>query len=331
MLAYVLRRILIMIPTLWLVSVVSFLIIQLPPGDYLTSYTATLAESGEAVNEELLASLRARYNLDKPLYVQYWGWFTGLLRGDLGQSFAYNRPVTELLGERLALTVTMSMMSLVLIYLLAIPIGILSATRQYSFWDHLFTSLSFVGMGTPSFLLALVLMYVAYTYLGTSIGGLFSPEYIDAPWSLAKVVDLLRHIWIPVVVLAVNGTAGIIRTVRGNLLDELEKPYVVTARAKGLSEWRLLVKYPVRLAINPLASTIGWTLPMLFSGAVIVSMVLSLPTTGPLLISSLMNQDMYLAGGIVMILAVLTVVGTLVSDILLAWVDPRIRFGGKQA
>ena len=329
MLAYILRRVLIMIPTLFVISVISFVVIQLPPGDYLTTYIANLQQTGEVTDEAVIESLRARYGLDKPLPVQYWKWISGVVVGDFGQSFSYNKPVKELIWQRLGLTVTISLITMVCTWLIAIPIGIYSATHQYKIFDYFFTFLGFIGMSAPGFMLALVMLYISYSVFGTSVGGLFSDAYIDAPWSPDKVFDLLRHIWVPVAVLAVGGTAGLIREVRANLLDQLEMPYVVTARAKGLSEWRLLIKYPVRIAVNPIVSTIGWMLPGLVSGSVIVDIVLSLPTSGPLLLNALQDQDMYLAGSFVMLLSTLTVIGTLISDILLAWIDPRIRFGGQ--
>lgn len=331
MLTYIIRRILIMIPTLFLISVVSFCIIQLPPGDYLTSLIAQMQETGEQVDRDRIESLRKRYGLDQPLVVQYGKWISGVLVGDFGQSFSLNKPVGQLIWSRLGLTVSIALLSIGLTWLIAIPIGIYSATHQYTVFDYVFTFLGFIGMATPGFLLALLVMYFSYTWLGISVGGLFSDEFIGEPWSWAKVVDFAQHVWIPVVVLAVSSTAGLIRTVRANLLDQLEMPYVVTARSKGLSPWRLLLKYPVRIAINPVVSTIGWMLPALVSGSVIVAMVLSLPTTGPLMLTALFTQDMYLAGSFVMILSCLTVIGTLISDILLAWVDPRIRFERQNA
>lgn len=331
MLIYILRRLLILIPVLFIISLASFFLIQLPPGDYLTVLVANLADSGETVDQEQVEALRIRYGLDQPWYAQYGKWIWGVLQLDFGRSFAMDKPVGELIWERLGLTVTIALLSMLLTWIIALPIGIYSATRQYTFFDTFFTFVGFIGMSTPSFMLALVLMYVAYTYLGAGVGGLFSEPYMDAPWTLARVVDLMKHIWIPVIILAVAGTAGLIRAVRANLLDQLEMPYVITARAKGLSEWRLLIKYPVRIAINPLVSTIGWQLPMLFSGSIIVALVLNLPTVGPLLLTALMDQDMYLAGSILFILSVLTVIGTLISDILLAWVDPRIRFERQQS
>ena len=326
MLQFVARRLILMVPTLIMISVISFAIIQLPPGDYLTSYISDLAQSGEQVDTAMIAALEKRYGLDRPLTIQYLKWVGGFFRGDFGQSFGWNQPVGELIGERLALTMVISFSTLLFTWVVAIPIGVYSATHKYTLGDHLFTLVGFVGLATPNFLLALVLMFVSFSVFGTSVGGLFSPAYVEAPWSLGKLVDLLSHLWIPIVVVGTAGTASLIRVMRGNLLDELRKQYVVTARAKGVGEGRLLFKYPVRVAINPLISSVAWLLPSLISGATITSVVLSLPTTGPLLLRALMTQDMYLAGTFVMMLAFMTVVGTLLSDILLAWVDPRIRF-----
>jgi len=327
MLSYLVRRVLYMIPTLFAISVVSFVIIQLPPGDYLTSLVAGLAEQGETIDNAQLEALRERYGLDQPWYVQYWKWISGiLLRGDFGQSFEWNRPVSSLIWDRLALTFLLSLSTLLFIWAVSIPLGIYSAVRKYSFGDYVATFLGVIGLATPNFLIALVLMYVAFKYFGQSVGGLFSPEYIDASWSWGRVVDLLAHLWIPVVVIGTAGTAGLIRILRANLLDELGRPYVVTARAKGVPERRLLLKYPVRLALNPFVSGIGGVLPGLVSGETIVSIVLSLATTGPLLLRALTSQDMYLAGSFILMLSVLTVMGTLLSDLLLAWLDPRIRY-----
>ncbi|RLE08729.1 ABC transporter permease [Candidatus Aerophobetes bacterium] len=331
MLVYIARRILYMIPTLIIISVISFIIIQLPPGDYLTSYIAQLSETGESVDEAVIASLKKRYGLDQPMYIQYFMWINGVLHGDFGQSFEWNKPVSELIWERLALTMAVSLFSLIFTYVVAIPIGIYSATHQYSIGDYFFTFVGFLGLATPNFLLALVLMFLFYKYFGLSVGGLFSPEFVEAPWSWAKVIDMMNHMWIPVIVIGTAGTCGLIRVMRGCLLDELRKQYVVTARAKGVGERKLLFKYPVRVAVNPIISTIGWTLPSIVSGATITAIVLSLPTTGPLLLRSLMSQDMYLAGSFILLLATLTVIGTLISDILLAWLDPRIRYEKEAA
>lgn len=326
MLSLIVKRLLWMFPTMILISFISFSIIQLPPGDYLTSYIAALGETGETVDEAQAAALRARYNLDQPFMVQYWRWLTGMLKGDLGMSFEWNRPVTELIGERIFLTTVISIATLLMTWALAIPIGIYSAVKQYSLPDYCFTFLGFIGLATPNFLLALVFMYIGYSVFGVSAGGLFSPEYQSAEWSFGKFIDLLGHLWIPVVVIGTSGTAGLIRVMRANLLDELRKQYVMTARAKGVKYWKLLMRYPVRVALNPLVSTVGWVLPGIVSGATITSVVLGLPTTGPLLLRALMNQDMYLAGSMVMMLSLLTLIGTLLSDILLLWLDPRIRY-----
>ncbi len=330
MLLYIFKRILLMIPTLFIISIITFVIIQLPPGDYLTTYIAELELSGDEVDMQKIESLTVRYGLDKPIYVQYFKWIWKFVQGDMGQSFEANRPVSELIGERLALTFVVSFTSLIFVFAVAIPIGIYSATHVYTIGDYSLTVVGFLGLATPNFLLALVLLYVSFAFFGQSVGGLFSPEFIEASWSLAKVWDLLKHLWIPVIVIGTAGTAGRIRVMRANLLDELKKQYVTTARAKGVSERRLLLKYPVRMALNPMVSTVGWLLPQLISGATITSVVLGLPTTGPLLLRALRNQDMYLAGSFLFLLSTLTVIGTLISDILLAWVDPRIRFSGRE-
>jgi peptide/nickel transport system permease protein len=330
MLAYIIRRLLTMIPTLVAISVISFTIIQLPPGDFLTSYEAELRQSGEHVDQAELDALKKRYGLDQPMYMQYFKWAWNFVRGDFGHSFEWNKPVSELIGERLGLTILISVCTLIFTWAVSIPIGIYSAVRQYSWMDYILTVVGFIGLATPNFLFALVLLWVSYAYFGMSIGGLFSPEYAEAPWSIAKILDLFKHLWIPVVIVGTAHTAKFIRIIRGNLLDELKKPYVVTARAKGLPETRLILKYPVRVAINPLVSTIGWTLPELVSGIAITAVVLNLPTTGPLLLNALLSQDMQLAGTFIMFLSILTVIGTLISDILLAWVDPRIRFGARE-
>jgi len=329
MLAYVLRRVMYMIPTLLVVSMISFFVIQLPPGDYLSSYVATLRDQGDLVDEAELAALEQRYGLGQPIYVQYYKWMSGiLLRGDWGQSMEWQRPVKELIWERMALTVVLSMISLLVSWFIAIPVGVYSATHQYSILDYVMSVFSFVGAGTPGFMLALVVMYLAWSKLGMAVGGLFSEKYITAPWNWAKVVDLLKHMWMPVVIIAINGTAGGIRTTRANLLDEMHKPYVQTARAKGVKEGKMVWKYPVRVAMNPFFSTVGWQLAGLISGQTLLAVVLSLQTTGPLMLRALTSQDMYLAGSFLLLLSTLTVIGTLVSDVLLAWVDPRIRMSG---
>ena len=329
MFAYIARRVLLMIPTLFLISIISFIAIQLPPGDYLTSYVATLRTQGDSIEQDAIDAMRQRYGLGEPIYVQYTKWIGGIiLRGDWGQSMEWNRPVKELIGERILLTVVLSLVSLLVSWFVAIPIGVYSATHQYSILDYVLSIISFVGVGVPGFLLALIVMYFAQARLGMNVGGLFSQEFIDASWSLPRVADMLKHLWIPVVILAVEGTAGGIRTTRANLLDELNKPYVELARAKGLNEWKLIWKYPVRVALNPFFSTVGWALASLVSGATLISVVLSLQTTGPMQLRALTSQDMYLAGSFLLILSALTVIGTLISDILLAWVDPRIRLEG---
>jgi len=315
-----------MIPTLFIISVISFIVIQLPPGDFLTSYSMTLRSQGEYAQEEEMENLRARYGLGQPIYVQYGKWVWGIVaRGDWGQSMEWQRPVNELIWERMALTVVLSLVSMFVGWFIAIPLGVYSATHQYSLLDYIATFISFVGVGTPGFMIALVVMWVAMRQFGLHVGGLFSEEYILAPWTWDKVVDMLKHLWIPVLILALNGTAGGLRTTRANLLDELNKPYVETARSKGITEGRVIWKYPVRVALNPFFSTVGWELAGLVSGSTLLSVVLSLQTTGPMMLRALTSQDMYLAGSFLFLLSVLTVIGTLVSDILLAWVDPRIR------
>lgn len=326
MLRFIFRRLIWMVPSLIVVSFLSFVLIQLPPGDYVTTYIATLAASNEVVDQNTARDLRERFGLDQPMIVQYWKWISGiLLRGDFGLSFEWQQPVTDLIWERMALTLVLTFSTLLATWGIALPIGVFSAVKKYSFMDYVVTFISFLGLAVPSFLLALVLMYIAAIEFGQEVGGLFSENYVNAAWSLDKVVDLLKHLWIPVIILAVSGTASLIRVMRANMLDELNKPYVTTARAKGLSEFHLLVKYPMRLALNPFISTIAWLLPNLVSGSIIVAIVLSLPTAGPLLLQSLMSQDMYLAGAFVLLICTLTLAGSLVSDILLALADPRIR------
>ena len=325
MLRYIGWRVLLMIPTLFVISIVSFAVIQLPPGDFLTSYVAGISARGETIDEAEIQALRNAYGLGQPMYVQYFKWMSGVLRGDFGQSFTWRVSVSALIWDRVWLTILVSFVTLMFTWIVAFPIGVYSAVRQYSLLDYVFTFIGFIGVAVPSFLLALILMVFAYAQFNMSVGGLFSPQFQDAPWSWAKVVDLMQHIWIPVIVLGLNGTASLIRIMRANLLDELNKLYVVTARAKGQSEFKLLLRYPVRAALNPFVSTLGWTLPQLVSGSTIVAVVLSLPLTGPMMLQALVSQDMYLAGSFILILSALTVVGTLISDILLAWLDPRIR------
>jgi len=327
MAGYVVRRLLGLIPLLFILSVVVFIIIELPPGDFLTVYVEQLRTSGVLVSEEEVARLVKQYALDQPLYMRYITWIKNIiLHGDFGRSFRYNRPVVELIRERVALSALISLFSIVFVWIVGVSIGIYSAVRQYSLFDYVFTFIGFIGVSVPSFLLALLIIWVAYTKFGVYISGLFSQQYVDAPWSWGKFLDMLKHIWVPVIIIAISGVAGNIRTMRANLLDELRKQYVTVARAKGLSETRLLLKYPIRIAVNPMISTIGWTLPAIFSGESLASIILNLPTIGPLLMQALLAQDMYLAGSLILIMGALTLVGTLISDILLAWVDPRIRY-----
>jgi peptide/nickel transport system permease protein len=323
----IINRILYTIPTLILISFVSFAIIELPPGDYLTTYITQLEQQGTQLSQAQVEAFRLHYGLDQPLYVRYWKWVTRFIQGDMGYSFDWHRPVNELVYERLGLTIAISLLSTIFIWVVALPIGIYSATHQYSIGDYVFTFLGFLGIGTPDFLLALVLLWWALSTFGINLGGLYPPEYINQPWTWDKIMEVLKRIWVPMIIIGTSGTAGMIRTMRANLLDELHQPYVESARASGLSETKVILKYPVRIAMSPFISTIGWMLPSLISGATIVSVVMSLPTTGPLLLKALQSQDMYLAASFIMILSVLTVIGTLISDILLTIVDPRIRFG----
>ena len=327
MLRYVLRRFLYMLLLLVLVSIAAFTIMQLPPGDYVDSLVAQMEQfTGMKMEEAEVLSLRRAYGVDQPFFVQYIKWARKLLRGDFGFSIRYERPVGDILAERLPITIMVAIFTMIFTYIVAIPIGIYSATHQYSLLDYTATGVGFIGLATPNFLLALLLMFFLYRVFGFTATGLFSTEFITAPWSWAKFANMLKHLPVPVVVIGTAGTAGLIRVLRASLLDELRKQYVVTARAKGLAEQRLLYRYPIRVAINPLVSTIGWTLPWIFSGSTITSIVLNLPTTGPILFEGLLKQDMELGGSIIMMLASLTVIGTFISDLLLVWVDPRIRF-----
>jgi peptide/nickel transport system permease protein len=325
MLSYLVHRILIMIPTLIAISIVIFTIINLPQGNYYTTYIAELQQSGEAVDLAKIQFLEDEYGLNRPLWQQYLYWAFGLLHGNMGYSFAYNLPVNKVVGDRLFFTFLVSFTTIIFTYVVAFPIGVYSATHQYSWTDHALTLLGFLGLATPSFLFALVLLYFANVYFGISIGGLMDPQYIDKPWSVPKALSVLAHLWIPVIVIGTAGTAAMIRRLRANLLDELQKQYVVTARAKGLPPLKLLFKYPLRMALNPFISDIGSLLPHVISGAAIVSVVMSLPTTGPMLLDALRSQDMYLAGSFLMFMAFLTVIGVFVSDLALALLDPRIR------
>ncbi len=324
---YIVRRFLYMIPTVILISIVAFMIIQLPPGDYLSTLVARYEAEGETLDQEYVSRLREIYGLGRPVHVQYWLWIRGIItRGDFGRSFAWGRPVSALIWTRLGLTFVLSLTTTLFIWIVALPVGIYSAIRQYTVGDYVVTTLGFVGLATPNFLLALIFMYIGFSVFGQTVGGLFSPEFVSAPWSIPRFLNMLSHLWIPVVVLGTAGTAGLIRHTRANLLDELRKPYVVTARAKGLPEWKVILKYPVRIALNFFVSAQATILVTLVSGAAIVSIVLSLPTTGPLLLRALQSQDMYLAASFILMLSVMNVLSTLISDIALAWLDPRIRY-----
>jgi peptide/nickel transport system permease protein len=329
MLGYLTRRLFYAGLAIWAVTMISFFIINLPPGDYVTSYVAQLAIQGSIIQADEADNLREFYGLDRPMYVQYAKWMNQILHGNLGFSFEFGLPVNDVIGERLLLTMILAAGTIVFIWLVAIPIGILSAVRQYSIWDHTFTFFGFVGLAVPDFLLALVMMYFAFVMFDFSVGGLFSPEYVTAAWSFGRGIDLAQHMIIPIIILGTAGTASLIRITRANLLDELRKPYVSTARAKGLSETRLILKYPVRLALNPAISMTAYILPFLVSGSIVVSVVLGLPTVGPILLKALVAQDMYLAGAIVFLIGSMTVVGTFLSDLLLVWADPRVQFEGR--
>ena len=328
MLRYTLHRLLMMVPTLFVISLLIFFIIQLPPGDYLETYMAELEARGESINSGQIDFLRETYGLDQPFHVQYAKWAWGLLQGDLGYSFEFERPVSEVVGDRIWLTIVVALSTILFTYLVSFPIGIYSAVRQYSFGDYVFTFLGFLGLAIPNFLFALVLMYFASVYFGSAIGGLMASEYLDQPWTWGKVGSVLQHIWVPIIVIGTSGTAQMIRLLRANMLDELQKQYVITARAKGLPEWKVVAKYPLRLAVNPFIANIGSILPQVISGGAIVAFVLDLNTTGPMLINALKSQDMYLAGSFLMILSLLVVIGVFISDLALAALDPRIRLTG---
>jgi len=324
-----LRRALYAVMAIWAVSIISFFIINLPPGDYVTSYIAQLQNTGSIVLADEADNLREFYGINKPLYVQYGKWINQIAHGNLGYSFEFGLPVNDVIGERLILTMILALVTVVFIWIVAIPIGIFSAVQQYSIWDHTFTFFGFIGLAVPDFLLALIMMYMSFVLFDFSIGGLFSPDYVAVGWSLGRVWDLMRHMVIPVIILGTSGTASLIRITRANLLDELRKPYVATARAKGLPEWKLVLKYPVRLALNPAVSLTAYILPFLVSGSIVVSVVLGLPTVGPILLKALVAQDMFLAGAIILIIGWMTVVGTFFSDLLLVLIDPRVRFEGR--
>jgi len=314
---------------IWAVSIISFFIINLPPGDYVTSYIAQLQNTGSIVLADEADNLREFYGINRPLYVQYGKWINQIAHGNLGYSFEFGLPVNDVIGERLILTMILALVTVVFIWIVAIPIGIFSAVQQYSIWDHTFTFFGFIGLAVPDFLLALIMMYMSFVLFDFSIGGLFSPDYVAVGWSLGRVWDLMKHMVIPVIILGTSGTATLIRITRANLLDELRKPYVATARAKGLPEWKLVLKYPVRLALNPAVSLTAYILPFLVSGSIVVSVVLGLPTVGPILLKALVAQDMFLAGAIILIIGWMTVVGTFFSDLLLVLIDPRVRFEGR--
>ena len=333
MVGYMVRRLLLAAFTMWTITVLAFVVIQLPEGDTVTKKLDSLMQRGGPVSMEMADNLREYFGLNKPMHIRYFKWMSNMLRGDLGISYRFycggprEKLVKELIGDRIQMTIILTGFTILVTWTFAIPVGIYSAVRQHSVGDYFFTLIGFSGLAVPDFLLGLVLMYMAFAYFGQSVGGLVSTEYQEAPWSIAKALDVLQHLWVPAVVLGTAGTASLIRIMRNNLLDELRKPYVVTARAKGLASWRLIMKYPVRVAINPLVSTVGYLLPALVSGSVIVSVVLSLPTLGPVLLESMIQEDVYTAGFIVLMLGILTIIGTLVSDILLAVVDPRIKYG----
>lgn len=328
MVSYIIRRFLAGILTIWAATVISFVVIQLPPGDFVTSYIAALQSSGTVLSQEEAEALRQQYGLDRPIYVQYAKWMGLMLDGNFGMAMEYNRPVREVIGDRMTITIIISLAAVFFIWIVSLPIGIYSAVRQYSIGDYFFTFLGFIGIAIPNFMLALILLYVSFKYFNAqNIGGLFSPDMNLAPWGWPKIWDMIKHLPIPAVIIGMAGMAEVVRILRANLLDELRKPYVVTARAKGLAETRVIMKYPVRAAMNPFASTIGYIFPFLVSGSIIVSLVLSLPTVGPLLYKALIAQDLFLSGTILLMLAILTVVGTFISDLLLMWIDPRIRHG----
>ena len=329
MLNYLLRRALYAVMAIWAVSIISFFIINLPPGDYVTSYIAQLQNTGSIILADEAENLREFYGINRPLYVQYGKWINQIAHGNLGYSFEFGLPVNDVIGERLILTMILALVTVVFIWIVAIPIGIFSAVQQYSIWDHTFTFFGFIGLAVPDFLLALIMMYMSFVLFDFSIGGLFSPDYVAVGWSLGRVWDLMKHMVIPVIILGTSGTASLIRITRANLLDELRKPYVATARAKGLPEWKLVLKYPVRLALNPAVSLTAYILPFLVSGSIVVSVVLGLPTVGPILLKALVAQDMFLAGAIILIIGWMTVVGTFFSDLLLVLIDPRVRFEGR--
>ncbi|MEQ4203901.1 ABC transporter permease [Actinopolymorpha sp. B17G11] len=327
MAGYIARRVLLLIPVLFAISLVSFVIIELPPGDYVSTLVAQMRQRGVELTPSERDALIRQYGLDHSVAHRYGIWLKDIVvEGDFGRSYRWNKPVSEVLAERVPLTVAISLFTTIFVFVVAVPIGIYSAVRKYSAFDYLFTFIGFIGLATPGFLLALVMLWLFYSLFGANMSGLFSQNFVDAPWSVGKILDLLSRIWFPMIIIGMSGTAGIIRVMRGNLLDELQKQYVITARAKGLGERPILFRYPVRIAINPIVSTIGWLLPAIVGGEVLVSIVLNLQTTGPVLLEAVTGQDLYLAASIILILSTLTVIGTLIADLLLAWLDPRIRF-----
>ncbi|MEK8128714.1 ABC transporter permease [Paenibacillus filicis] len=330
MFSYIVRRLLLMIPVVILISMLVFFVIQLPPGDFVSTYAAKMSTTGEIMDEQALQVMRAAYGLDQPWIVQYFKWIWGMVsEGDFGYSFSYNRPVAEIIGQYMGLTLIVSIVSMLFTYALSIPIGIFSAVKQYSAADYIVTGIGFLGMATPNFLLAIILMYLSYVYIGDPMLGLFSPSFVDQAWSMAKFIDFLKHMIIPIIVIGMASTCDLIRVMRGQMLDEMNKPYMLTARSKGLSEGKIMMKYPVRAAINPIVSTLGWSLTSIFTGSTITAIVLNLPTQGPVMHNALLSQDMYLAGTWLLFMAICIVLGTLISDILLFWLDPRIRMQRK--
>ena len=328
MLRYIAWRMAILVPTLIAISIIVFVVINLPPGDFVTSMVANRRSQGQQVDQAEIDSLRIIYGLDRPIWEQYWRWVSELvLHGSLGRSFELNKPVTEIIGDRFAVTITLALVTLLVSWIISFAVGVYAAVRQYSIGDYVATTFGFLGLATPGFLIALILMYVSFRWFQYVPEGLCSPRFCDASWNLGKLLDLLGHWWVPVVVIGTGGAAGLIRILRANLLDELRRPYVVAARARGVPERWLIARYPLRVALNPFISTVGWVLPLLLAGDVIVSRILSLPTLGVVFLTSLEQQDMYLAGSILMLYSVLTVIGTLISDLLLAWLDPRVRLG----
>jgi peptide/nickel transport system permease protein len=326
MVNYVLRRLLGMIPTLILVSILTFIVIQLPPGDFMTSLQAEIAATGGGQDAKTMEALRQRYGLDQPWHTQYFRWVSGFPRGDFGYSLEWNAPVWDLIAGRIGFTILISGLALILMWAVSLPIAVYSATHQYSLGDNIFTFLGFVGLSVPDFLLALIYMVFATMVIGFSAAGLYSSEFEGAPLSLGKTLDLVKHLWVPIIIMALAGTAELIRIMRGSLLDVLGQQYITTARAKGLKEKVVLNKYAVRVAINPMISVLGMQIPKMISSSIIIGVVLSIPTVGPIFLRALTSQDMYLAGALLLFMTILLLFGNLLADIALAWVDPRIRY-----